>query len=781
MDRQVFLRLALSLAVLATLSLAGCGGGGGGGGDAEDDLGDLALIDVNVGGTDGVALNKIVVFEFSERVVSSSVTPETMRVRLSPANAWQVPGTYYVDGNVVEFFPRLPNLPDLSDSGLQPGQTYEILLPGGGGQTNTLTNGDGDRLVETYQVTFATAVTASPNLFIDYDPDPQPHVVAANPKHEALGVPQTLDVELTFSEPIHPATVTTSNFSLTLVERPPGNPLSPVRPIPGQVVLTQNRESVVVRFVPDFPLADHAKYTLEVDRRVTDLVGNDLVPHFSEFTIRDELPVPGEFVLDFESGSEIHMDEDTTIASWNNDVPGALSGIFTAGAGNGSDGDFKPTSNVTLNSDFQQQYQFRTFEVPAGVTVRLTGDYPVELLSLQTMKIDGVIDASGQDGGTGEVNTISWSVPANPGGAGGPGGGDGGDIATNVPSTLVSNYKGNQGSDGEAGYGTSGTGGGAATWGAAYNYKYGSAAGGGGGHATAGKAGKDGAYAYSSSYNGTGGKAGSIGGNADLDPITAGGGGGPGMNMWYYSYPNSCGAGSGGGGGGALTLRCANNIEITGGKVLAEGGDGGPAGSSSYASGGVGGAGAGGAILIRTLKELVCQGATISASGGKGATHTYSYYKGSPGGDGGSGRLQLEDGDGFPALNSTTTSPTSYGRGTFAASGAGTPSIGQTLWINLGIFDPDMIAPGAGDIVAELPKVGHKIDIEVQMTSEDVFDLGNPDETVSSEWVPIEDIETLNGNAYSFLRLRVTFTLADDQEVDDPVPFLDSIRLSFRY
>ena len=64
-----------------------------------------------------MALNQVIVFEFSEEVVASSVTPETMRIRLSPANAKQVPGDYNISGNIVEFFPRLPVAPDLSDAG----------------------------------------------------------------------------------------------------------------------------------------------------------------------------------------------------------------------------------------------------------------------------------------------------------------------------------------------------------------------------------------------------------------------------------------------------------------------------------------------------------------------------------------------------------------------------------------------------------------------------------------------------------------------------------------
>ena len=71
-------RLTTTLAFVFAALLVGCGGGGGSsGGEANDDLSDLVLIDVNVGGTDGVGLNQILSFEFSEQVVGTTVTPET--------------------------------------------------------------------------------------------------------------------------------------------------------------------------------------------------------------------------------------------------------------------------------------------------------------------------------------------------------------------------------------------------------------------------------------------------------------------------------------------------------------------------------------------------------------------------------------------------------------------------------------------------------------------------------------------------------------------------------
>ena len=52
---------AFPLLVLASFMIAGCGGGGSSsGGESDDDLSDLVLIDVNVGGADGVALNQVI-------------------------------------------------------------------------------------------------------------------------------------------------------------------------------------------------------------------------------------------------------------------------------------------------------------------------------------------------------------------------------------------------------------------------------------------------------------------------------------------------------------------------------------------------------------------------------------------------------------------------------------------------------------------------------------------------------------------------------------------------
>ena len=99
----------------------------------------------------------------------------------------------------------------------------------------------------------------------------------------------------------------------------------------------------------------------------------------------------------------------------------------------------------------------------------------------------------------------------------------------------------------------------------------------------------------------------------------------------------------------------------------------------------------------------------------------------------------------------------------------------------MGVFDPVFEDLAESDLTAEIAKAGQTIGIEVQAAPEDVFDLGEPDEDLASGWVDIENITSLNGYSYGFIRLRITFVLADDQEIDDPMPFVDRIRLPFNY
>ncbi|MCZ6792028.1 MAG: Ig-like domain-containing protein [Planctomycetota bacterium] len=829
------LRIMCVVFCLVAILAAGCGGGGGGS-DAKKAASPLVLVDVSVAGFDGVSLNEIIKFEFSEILDPDTVRPDTINIREGPNYGKQVPGFFRVDGNEVLFFPRLPTLPDLSDSGMQPGKDYRVTLPGVP-KVATVRSFANDRLRKDKVETFATAIAGSKNLFIDNFLDPiPPKVLFVNPADGAIGVPAASEITVTFNRrPLHPATITESNIRLTMIER---NGVALSRPIQGTPVLTQNHDSVTLVFRSRFPLADVATYALHIDRRVQDLTGNDIVEFDSVFTIRDEPLREDALVINFtEAEKAAIMDETNTTASWDELVDDALSALFTVAGGNGTAGDLRPSASVNLTpDDFPRGvqvliedgveydvYNFREINIPVGVTVRFSQrpggpNRPVKLLSLKTICIEGTLTVSGGVGGNSESASRTSAIPLAKAGAAGPGGGDG---ATNYSGSKAS---GNgttpaapemPGKDVPLG----GTGGHGGLSGSHVSYCYTPGGGAGGGAREDGKNGTKGNYT-SNGWNGLGGK----GGLSDVSrgfplnllrkPNVGGAGGGSG-GLAYYA-PNSTnwrtGGAAGGGGGGAVTLQGASKVKIgAAGRILAIGGNGGDGAVNGWQpTGGAAGAGAGGSVLIRSTfdTELVA-GAKIDVSGGTGGIwrNTYTRYKGGLGGDGGHGWIAIqaqedENSPGKPVISGMTTADLSYGpiaTGTFQPQGGGAPSTGQTNWENLGVFDPIMVKPTVSDIISTL--YNDTMIIEVQMATEDPANLGNPnltaedltdadgdlefddtlDTSTLSEWTLIQNIETLNGFSYQFIRVRITFQLDALQLVTDALPFLDLLRIVFRF
>ena len=160
--------------ILAATFLAGaCGGGSSGGTSGDRTSSDLILVDASVADADGVPLNEIITFEFSEKLDPDTVRADTILIREGPNFGKQVPGSYRVDGNTVEFFPRLPVLPDLSDAGLQPGSVYRISLPAPP-RVATVRSFRNDRLRKAVSTTFQTATLGSSSLYVDNFVDPAP-------------------------------------------------------------------------------------------------------------------------------------------------------------------------------------------------------------------------------------------------------------------------------------------------------------------------------------------------------------------------------------------------------------------------------------------------------------------------------------------------------------------------------------------------------------------------------------------------------------------------------
>lgn len=291
------------------------------------------------------------------------------------------------------------------------------------------------------------------------------------------------------------------------------------------------------------------------------------------------------------AGSYQQMSQTDFSGNMNKDVFVAMDGVVltsSADGGNGSDGMFNPGSD-TMISDTKN---YTSVNIPAGVTVTVSGTNPLIIKSQGMVKIDGVLTANGAPGGNG----VTFSTFGK-GGIGIGGGGNGGDgVYTGGPSNGV---------DGQgSGAGLKGT-----------NWQGGSGA----GYA------QNGGNSPMTSY-GSGITGGMSYGTADLMNFQGGSGGGGG------SGGNSCGSGGGGAGGGAIQIASANSIAI-GGTISADGAKGGTDGGGNC---GGGGGGSGGAIWLRA--PTITNSGTLTAVGAAGGTSKI----GTNGGSGSVGRIRLD-------------------------------------------------------------------------------------------------------------------------------------------
>ncbi len=261
--------------------------------------------------------------------------------------------------------------------------------------------------------------------------------------------------------------------------------------------------------------------------------------------------------------------------------------------GTGADGAFHATNNVSLPGG---TYNYTTFTIDAGMTVAVTGNQPLIIKCTGKVLIDGILDASGGNGGSG-ITSVSGGAPGI-GVAGGHDGGAGIILGTAAP-------------------GLNGTGPGAGGFGDVWG------GGGGGGYGAAGQ--------FGTGYNGGPiGPGGPQYGVNYLVNYDGGSGGGSG------SGGNNCGSGGGGAGGGIILIRSCDTIQVTGsGVISANGGHGGSDGAGSC---GGGGGGSGGTIWLAS--PTMIQDGNLQAFGGLGGSTVQT--TGGEGGMGAIGRIRLD-------------------------------------------------------------------------------------------------------------------------------------------
>jgi len=149
----------------AAIFAVGCGSGGGGSGGA----GSFSLIEFLDSGKDQVPRNRVMQFRFSRPVDANQDLSERLKIQNvqtgTGSNFAKAQGAYLVNGELVQFVPRLPTKSDRSDAGFREDASYNVFLKGG---KDALTAATGERIPVPEEFLFET------NAFFEDDNPTQP-------------------------------------------------------------------------------------------------------------------------------------------------------------------------------------------------------------------------------------------------------------------------------------------------------------------------------------------------------------------------------------------------------------------------------------------------------------------------------------------------------------------------------------------------------------------------------------------------------------------------------
>jgi len=855
-----------------------CGGGGG----VADGTGQgLVLLAFSHSGVDNAVLNSRLTFRFSEAVDVATISTASIQVREGPSFGATVDGSFFVNGSVVTFEPRLAALCDQSDSGFKPDTQYRVQVIGFPEQF-AIRNSVGQSLGDTSTYEFHTRLDNDPEKYADQVPGTGPSVVSTSPDNGSQAVPVVAGnrIEIVLSENIDPCTVDDTTVLLDMVEI--GDPLmfatvanqtaksgffsaaanstadqaqgdpdtwgadnttslagDPQRVL-AHIQLVQGFSSVrlvitpLYGYNPDpaknasrFP--ENALLRVRLTFNILDYGGQPLEPYVFSFTTENQTVQNGQYLVENE-GETPYIDALTTADVNTARAPGKAQGfmLFAGDGDNGTDqlspslpetpssactsprqvnsgstDAFDPTADVLLDTGSTVNtcpnatdnsnaviWEFATFRVRNGVTVRIVGINPAIIL----VQGDVVIESGGRvlvrgDGtggapqgrGANAVAAYTNSSFLPRGGVGVAGGGDGGDATTKAAGENPWTY----GQDGFSGYGTSdydptmsasGTGQGGEGAGQAgspngtssssqYNpWDGASDAGGGAGHATAGIDGgtKQGTvYVRKLAKRSAGGPVYGDDTNKMAQPEAGTGGGSAGTaSMRTFQSSSSYGSpgGAGGAGGGFLDLTSNGDMLILG-SIDAAGGRGGNGTIwNAYGASSGGGGGSGGGIRLLTPNDITLSDSSlITTAGGAGGNGATPYNNGGTpnhGGAGGLGRIALEDGDSVIAgLGTASVTPgegsVGFYRGIFDASrfqGGGLEPQATSDVFAAGPFNPTFVEPvqnygvqedfRAGMPVIAAPGIG-STGILVEVRGYQARTDGTPEASSETDWFSV--------------------------------------------
>ena len=288
-----------------------CSSGGGGAGSS------FRLIEFLESGKDSLPRNRTLTFRFSQPVEAAQDFAERLRVQNiqtgAGSNFSKALGVYLVDGERVTFVPRLPEKSDRSDAGFRSEANYAVFVKAG---PDALQSEGGDPIGSQQEFLFNTAsffedpVPNDPPRalgLVARDPtngtvidlsrlDPRPDVQDDLDSAALIGAGRVIDpgaggaatnfgtpwhFELTVSEPVDPATVSTDNIEMFEIfsdattsgdVAPPAAPSGhmgtavsfkvPLSVRAVQIVDADGNVSVAIRVTPLFTLVDNTRYRL---------------------------------------------------------------------------------------------------------------------------------------------------------------------------------------------------------------------------------------------------------------------------------------------------------------------------------------------------------------------------------------------------------------------------------------------------------------------------------------------------------------------------------------
>ena len=333
---------------------------------------------------EGVYLNEPIVLHFSRPVEVASVTAASLLVRPVGGGATAA-GRIEVAGDRVRFLPELGVARDLSDGGLRPGTTYEVLVRGFPAPDG-LRSVEGLPLERSVRIEFTTAPLTEPRrqMFEDRTPARGEPLLLAQ---RLLASADSLEFEC--AEPLDPLSLVDGEFTLRPLEGAAGGevPLDPhlrsnSREGGARLELRPRRRLAPGRFLLQAP----------VGVSVRDFGGNPVW-----------LPgLPAELVVEVVEGSEVRaLDvesflDDTRLstipvpgvdgaATWGEG--GQLTVRYPAAAGTGSEG-----AVVLRGAEGRSDLHATRLEVPAGLAVELVSVPGLVVLRSQgAMTIEGSV------------------------------------------------------------------------------------------------------------------------------------------------------------------------------------------------------------------------------------------------------------------------------------------------------------------------------------------------------------------------------------------------------